>query len=287
MKKYFYLTIFVSPMILSICIGLSSTCFSQTPNQRQQIQQSVQNQGPQQAKTFAKVGPNWKIGTSWIVETKNIQNPISQKQESKPVRWTFTVAGETKVQKRDCFEIRIRCNDPSDRQPRVTIWVDKHSGMLMRTTMQQFVQGLWQSFTDTYLVPEGKSTAVFGTISSLPLDIPLFTEDERSKDLEGMSYELIPGDKGSKNLGEAGFRFQVSQSIKPISDEKLKALVGDFRSKSLTETVDLRDAVEIELQSGTSKSPIRQVWAPGSPWPVYSTNGASESRLVEIKNPRH
>lgn len=300
MIKYFFDTKTASIVILLACLGFSSVALSQTPNQ-QQTQQPAQNQNQQQTQnqqqvqkptqqqsqqqTFVKIGPKWKIGTSWIVETKNLQNPISQKQESKPVRWTFTVAGEAKIGNRSCYEIHVRCNDPSDRQPRVTIWVDTHSGMLMRTTTQQLVQNQWQSFTDHYSVPEGKSTAVLGTIPSLPLDMPLFTDDSRSKDIEGMSYELIPGNTGSKNLGEVGFVFQLKQSIRPISDEKSKLLAEDPRAKSLGETLGLQDAIEVELQGGAAKSTIRQVWTPGSPWPVYSTNGISESRLIEIKNP--
>lgn len=321
MKKYFYYRKIASAAILSSCLGFTSVAPSQTPTQQQQtqqqqiqkptqsqsqqlqIQQSTQNQGQQQQtqnqqqvqkptqqqsqqQTFVKIGPKWKIGTSWVVETKNLQNPISQKQESEPVHWTFIVAGEAKIGNRDCYEIRIRCNDPSNRQPRVAIWVDKHSGMLMRTTTQQLVQNQWQSFTDNYSVPEGKSTAVLGTIPSLPLDMPLFTDDSRSKDIEGMSYELIPGNKGSKNLGEVDFAFRLNQSIKPISDEKSKSLAKDPRAKSLPETVDLQNAVEVELQSGLSKSTVRQVWSSDLPWPVFSTNGISESRLIEIKNPQ-
>lgn len=325
MKKNIFRIGIASTAVLSTCLGFSSVALSQTQNQQQtqhqtqqQIQKPVQNQSQQKPdqvqvqqqlpkrtqnqsqqqvqqpiqsqdqrqQTFVKIGPSWKIGTSWVVETKNIQNPISRKQESKPVRWTFTVAGESKIGNRDCYEIRIHCNDPSNRQPRVTIWADKHSGMLMRTMTQQLIQNQWQSFTDNYSVPEGKSTAVLGTIPSLPLDMPLFTEDAKSKDIEGMSYELIPGNKGSKNLGEPGFAFNIKQSIKPISDEKSKSLTDDPRSKSLTETICLQDAVEVELHGGMSKSTVRQIWTPDAPWPVYSTNGISESRLIEIKNPQ-
>ncbi len=250
----------------------------QKPSQNQSQQQQTQRQG----QTFVNIGPNWKIGTSWTVETANLQKQGSVQKQATPVAWVFTVVGETKIVDRDCFEVAIRCNDKSDRQPRVSIWVDKHSGMLMRLTTLTLVKGQWRSFTETYSVPQGQSTAVLGAIPSLPLDMPLFTQGNRSKDIDGMAYQVLQGPPGVKNIGESSFTYKINQSVKPVSEEQKKKFAG---AKSLDLPVDFTDAVEVELQGG-SKNQVRQVWAPGSPWPVYSNNGSSESRLIRVTNPQ-
>jgi hypothetical protein len=41
--------------------------------------------------------------------------------------------------------------------------------------------------------------------------------------------------------------------------------------------------VEVKLKAASIQA--RQIWQPSLPWPVYSTNGVSESRLVEAVEP--
>ena len=221
----------------------------------------------------SQVGPHWTIGTTWRVEATNLQKQGGIQKQVKPVVWVFTVIGETTVSGRGCYEVAIRCQeDESDRQPRISLWVDKTSGMLVRMTSQIFVKGQWRTATETYAVAEGKSTAVFGSIPSLPLDMPMFAGQTGSKDLDGMSYEVVTGPAGAKAIGEAGFTYDIRQAIKPVSEAGAKSL-GD------------KDAVEVELRSGP-KNRVRQIWTPDKPWPVYSTNGMSESRLLDVTIPQ-
>ena len=254
----------------------------QTQLQQTQVQPQNQEQQQQRNPTYVQVGRNWKIGTTWSVETINLQRQGAMQKQSSPVVWVFTVVGETKIGTRDCFEVVVRCKDDSDRQPHVSIWVDKVSGMLMRTTSSTLVKGQWRTFTETYSVPEGKSVAVLGSIPSLPLDMPLFTEETGSKDIGGMTYEVISGNLGAKALGEIGFTYQINQSVKPVSEEQSQELTG---AKSLAASLNLKDAVEVELKIGT-KSRCKQIWLPDTPWPVYSTNGISESRLLDVTIPQ-
>ena len=259
----------------------------QTQGQQVQTQQNpdqTQNQSQQQQRnpTYIHVGRNWKIGTTWSVETINLQRQGTMQKQSPPVVWVFTVVGETKIGSRDCFEVVIRCKDDSDRQPHVSIWVDKVSGMLMRMMSSTLVKGQWHTFTETYTVPEGKSVAVLGSIPSLPLDMPLFAEETGSKDIGGMTYEVVSGNLGAKALGEIGFTYQVDQSVKPVSEVQSQEIAG---AKSLATPLNLKDAVEVELKIG-SKSRGKQIWLPDTPWPVYSTNGISESRLLDVTIPQ-
>ena len=264
---------------------------TQSPRQRQTQQQApnpTQSQSQQQTQqqiqkpTYVKIGPHWKVGTTWSVETINLQKPGTGQRQSKPVIWVFTVVGETTIGSRNCFEVAIRCKDGLDWQPRVSIWVDKVSGMLMRVTTLTLVNGRWRTFTETYSVPEGKSVAVLGSIPSLPLDMPLFTVSVGSKDLDGMTYEVITGSKGAKALNETGFTYKIDQVIKPVTPASSKELAG---AKTLDTSLNLNESVEVELKSGSAKR-IRQIWVPDCPWPIYSTNGVSESRLLDISNPQ-
>ena len=263
---------------------------TQNQGQQQQTQQQAQaqTQNQNQKPAYVQVGRHWKIGTTWTVETVNIQKQGTLQKQSSPVAWVFTVIGETKVGNRDCFEVAIRCKENSDRQPHVSIWVDKASGMLMRVTTMTLVKGQWRTFTETYSVPEGKSAAVLGPIPSLPLDMPSFTDKAGSKGIdgtsheEGMTYEVVTGSAGAKALGEVGFLYHIDQLIKPVTEEQTQELAG---AKSLGTPLSLRDAIEVEIKNGT-RNHVKQIWLPDTPWPVYSTNGVSESRLLEVSIPQ-
>jgi len=276
------------PMVFSISGEMPGQDNTQTQSQQQvqlaQVQQAqTQLQNLQQHNPIdVQVGRNWQIGTTWSIETVSLQRQGTMKTQSSPVVWVFTVVGETKIGSRDCFEVVIRCKDDSDRRPHVSIWVDKVSGMLMRVTTQTFVQGQWRTLTETYSPLEGKSTAVFGSIPSLPLDMPLFTGETGSKIIDGMTYEVVTGNVETKALGEVGFAYQVDQSIQPVPEEQSHEL---SRAKSLVASFNLKDAVEVELKSG-AKTRVRQIWVPDQPWPVYSTNGVSESRLLDVTIPQ-
>ncbi|MDR2756365.1 MAG: hypothetical protein LBC20_11715 [Planctomycetaceae bacterium] len=228
------------------------------------------------------VGTNWKIGTQWAVQAQNLQtqNATPPQQQQAPIVWIFTVQGQTKIQDRDCYQVQIRCREAAEQQPQITIYIDKQTGMLVKTQSQQIVQGQWQTQTDSYRVPQGKAAAVLGTIPCLPLDVPLFSVTQDGSKALGdteMVYEIVSGNNdNAKSLDEFGFTYKVKQSIKRVTPEGAKSLGND--AKTLGD-----DAVEVELQSG--KQIIKQVWTSSSPWAVYSNNGTSEARLIKHEIP--
>jgi preprotein translocase subunit SecD len=240
---------------------------------------SDSNAQPQQQQQTLKVGANWKPGTQWAVQAQNLQSQSAslkqRQQKPEPVVWIFTVQGETKIQNRPAYQVQIQTKDQGQSQPQVSIYIDKQSGMLLKTQSQQLVQGQWQTQTVQYAVPDGQSVAVLGTIPCLPLDVPLFSEPADGSKAFGdteMSYELISGDEpdGAKSLDEPGFAYQIKQSVKPVSQEGAKAF-GDAAPS---------DAVEVELQGG--KQTVKQIWSASSPWAVYSNNGKTEARLIPL-----
>jgi hypothetical protein len=294
MRKIFFIA-------FALFVGLTGTGLvaqqqgqqQQKPEQQQsqQLIQQQNQQGVQQQKpTFVQVGSKWQTGTTWTVETRNLQTQSFQQQQQKPVQWVFIVAGETKFADQTAFVINIRCKDGDTTAPRVTIWVAKQSGMLLKTQIQQYIQGQWKTFTDSYysaakgIDGNTKPVAVLVTIPALPLDMPIFGA-ERSKNIEEMSYELISGNGRSKAIGEAGFVYRVYQNVKSLSEDKVKTLFANpAGAKAIDNPVDLSNAVEVEIQSGAKK--IQQVWTSDAPWAVYSNNGVSESRLISIEQPK-
>lgn len=260
----------------------------QKPNQsqQQQVQAQQQSQSQQQIQMpkerTGKVGPNWQIGMRWFVQTQNLQSQQTD-PNVKPggVVWMFHVIGENQVEGRDCFQVKVQCEDKSSNEPLVYIWVDKATGMLVKTTTQVFVQGQWRNFTETYLNRSGNATAVLGSIPSLPLDMPLFSIEPGSKNLGGMAYEIVAGDTGSKSVGNLGFACLVSQTLKPISVQGAKTIEG---AKSL-DGLSLQEAIEVEMQ-GSVTGGVKQVWTPDTPWPIYSTNSSSVSQLISVEYPQ-
>jgi hypothetical protein len=280
-------TFFIASALL---VGLAGTGLI-AQQQSQQQQKPAQQQSPQpvqqQKPTYVQVGSKWQTGTTWAVEARNLQTQGFQQQQQKTVQWVFTVAGETKFAGQDAFVINIRCKDGGETAPRVTIWVAKQSGMLLKTQTQQYIQGQWKTFTDSYAATKGldgntKPVAVLGTIPALPLDMPVFGV-ERSKDMEGMSYELISGNGNQKqSVKQVCFVYRVNQNVKPLAEDKAKTLFANpAATKAVDNPIDLSKAVEVEIQSGAKK--IQQVWTPDAPWAVYSNNGVSESRLISIE----
>jgi hypothetical protein len=284
MRKTFFIA-------FALFVGLAGTGLIAQQQSQQQQQELAQQQSQlqQQKPTYVQVGSQWQTGTTWTVEARNLQTQGFQRQQQKTVLWIFTVAGETTFAGQNAFVINIRCKDGGETAPRVTIWVAKQSGMLLKTQTQQYIQGQWKTFTDSYSVTkmlDGHTipVAVLGTIPALPLDMPVFGA-ERSKDIEGMSYELISGDGKSKAIGETGFVYRVNQNVKPLAEDKAKTLFASpAGAKAIDNPVDLSKAVEVEIQSGAKK--IQQVWTPDAPWAVYSNNGVSESRLISTEQPK-
>ncbi|MDO4583368.1 MAG: hypothetical protein Q4D62_04615 [Planctomycetia bacterium] len=218
----------------------------------------------------ADIGPKWQIGDRWSVETQTIQTPASQKSErSRGVVWNFHVAGEEKVGEQDCFRVEITCADTRRKQPNVTIWVGRQTGMLTRLTSRIPMEGKYAEYTESYSMADGVPTPVLGIIPSLPLDLPILTEAARnSKSLEPAVYESVSGSGQTKNLNDVRFAYSVTQTISPVPQNRIK---------SLSENIHASESVQVRISAG--QHDVEQVWTAEKPWPIYSNNGVSVSRL--------
>ncbi|MDO4576206.1 MAG: hypothetical protein Q4D98_13445 [Planctomycetia bacterium] len=217
-----------------------------------------------------ELGLNWQLGDRWTIETQTIQSPASfRNKDGGTVEWNFQVAGNEKVSGKDCFRVEITCADSSRPQPNVTIWVDRDSGMLMRLTSRIPVDGKYTEYTESYSMADGVPTPVMGIIPSLPLDLPIFSRTLRnSKSLEPQVYESVAGTGQGKDINEMRFAYAVTQTVSALSTNQMKSLSNDDSDSQ---------GVAVQIEAGNRK--VEQVWKEGRPWPIYSTNGVSVSRL--------
>lgn len=224
-----------------------------------------------------KVGPAWSVGDTWTVRATAIQSQDSTETEQQekaktPVDWRFIVVGKEDIKDRPCFRVSVTCLDEGRQQPITTLWFDVDKRTLSRVEAKIVVKGSWHVFTETYVAEGGKPTPVLGPIPALPLDFPVFTSDGVTKDLGAQTYETIYGNAGTKSLGDVGFAFMVDQSVTPVKTDHVKSLAPESEGDSV---------VEVEIR-GAGRS-ITQLWQPDTPWPIYSNNGMTEARLLEVK----
>jgi hypothetical protein len=72
------------------------------------------------------------------------------------------------------------------------------------------------------------------------------------------------------------FAVDIKQSVAPVKYDQVRSLVP----REFTRDLAARPLAEVRLK--TSEREVRQVWQAGQPWPVYSSNGPTETRLVEV-----
>jgi hypothetical protein len=104
------------------------------------------------------------------------------------------------------------------------------------------------------------------------LDFPVFTQEGGTKNLASQTYEAVYGDKGVKSIDDVGFTFSVDQSFSPVKADYVKSLAPASEGEGV---------VEVEIRGARRR--VSQLWQPGAPWPIYSNNGMTEARLVEVK----
>jgi hypothetical protein len=221
------------------------------------------------------LGPAWQVGDRWTVRAVAVQSQLATEtgeptqQPKKPMDWKFTVVGKEEIKGRPCYRVAVTCL--GRQHPITTIWCDAIHHTLIRVEAKVLIRGQWRVFTETYLPTAGTPCPVLGPLPALPLDVPVFTPDGRTKDLASQTYETIYGNAGTKAIGDVGFAFSVDQSVTPVQAEYVKSLVPESEAKGV---------VEVEIRGAGRR--VSQLWEASAPWPIYSNNGMTEARLVEV-----
>ncbi len=221
------------------------------------------------------VRPEWHVGDKWAVETVTRPIQTSDLKQAAVIRWEFTVAGREEIEQAAAFRIDIRCFDVPARQSAASLWVDATTGSLRQVKMQIPVAGAFRSLTERYTSPGGTPSPVLGPLTALPVDLPVFLRSN-AKGAGDFEYQASSGPPGAKAVGEIGFTFSVQQKIAVSKQERAKRLTP----KSLARSLGDEAGVEVEIRRFDRS--VRQLWRGSLPWPVYSTNGRTESRLIQV-----
>jgi hypothetical protein len=223
--------------------------------------------------------PRWTVGQSWIVETATL--PVQAAGDPRdlrrgpPVRWQFTVAKREKVAGKECFRVEIRCTGSEERSPATVLWVDARALALRKFQTELLVQGEWRTVTESYDFEGADAGPVLGPSTALPVDLPLFSSEKRRS--PRFSYVARPGALG-KDEGLA-FSIDVDQHLAPARGRDVR----DLLREEVPRDIDAPRAYEVRLRSPERE--VLQLWKPGQPWPAYSDNGCTVSRLIKVLPP--
>lgn len=225
----------------------------------------------------AEVKPAWKVGDSWVVETfaDATQARTDKPQQTKPVQWQFTIEKQEKVGDVDAVKVKVECQLPGQ-QPQTALWLDQKRLSLVQMQTQFAVQGEKRTVTEKYT--HGQLGApVFVPVTAIPLDIPCFLEKgvKATKFAYTATQPLPPG---IKNADAGGFEYEVTQATRPVTAAEMKKFTP--LAKSFVKSIQDKPTVVFDMTAGSRQ--VTQVWQADLPWPVYSTNGRTEARLVKI-----
>jgi hypothetical protein len=226
--------------------------------------------------------PTWLIGQKWVVEAvchqSQARRDVKKNPSTRPVRWQFEVIASDVIEGTACHKVLVKCLVPG-RQPEIVLWVNQASMTLQRIETEVPTPSGLQILAESYRSDSGQPFPVLPPLSIPPLELPLFVEG--AKGPLTFTYSASNAPDGRKELGEIGFSFAVEQDTRQATEKDTVALTHEAYMKSLVK----QPTLEVRLKSG--KREVRQLWQPGSPWPVYSKSGATESRLVQVLNPEN
>jgi hypothetical protein len=228
-----------------------------------------------------RLRPKWRVGDRWVIETQSLQlqrreEPAPGGARSAPLTWRFTVQAEEIVAKRPCFRVQAECQDANVQAPVTRLWVDRESYALKQVQTQLAVAGEIRTITESYEFPTGQPSPVLvAMMVVLPVDLPIFQQAD-TKGAKKFEFEAIAGPAGVKALDELSFAFEVEQKIDGAQPEQVKGLFHNEFAKSLT-----REPIA-NVQLKTGHRTVRQLWQANLPWPAFTDNGMTRSRLIKV-----
>jgi hypothetical protein len=238
----------------------------------------------------AKNPAGWQLGMTWVVTTTTDLTQLGddakkKPQKTEPINWQFTVVKMEKVQGQDCFRVEVeRLVGEGDKAQKVppltTIWADAKSLALRQIRTEFVVQGQIREVTESYEFGNGQSAPVMSPLSSIPLDMPLLSLGGAAKGATTFSYAAVSGPGGKKALNDVGFAVGISQDIKEVKPDAVKELIPADFSKDLSAKPITEVTLSTTEEDKAARRTVRQLWKDDMPWPVYSTNGTTTSKLV-------
>lgn len=222
--------------------------------------------------------PRWNTGDSWIVQTSTAQVQERHSADAGARRqkaaWLFRVEGNEQLGPDNCLKVAVNCSSSSNKSPVVIFWADEATGQLRQVQTNIPSQGKIRSAVERY-DSDLKSSAVMGTLSALPLDMPSFSQEEN--EAKDSKYRVFGAPVGAKDAGLIGFGYQVHQAARQADPEFIRKTLPDGLAKS----VKPKAYIDVSMTDG--QRTVRQLWSDGDSWPAYSNNGITESWLVSVK----
>lgn len=229
--------------------------------------------------------PRWEIGDSWVVETSS--RPVHLRAAADPkadpkgvepvvVKYKFAVEAKEKVGTRDCYRVEVTVFPDPKGQPATKLWYDAASMTLRQVETQLPVDGGFVPVTESYSSdPNAPAPPAIGLMSTLPVELPMFVGGRPGE--MTFSYEAVAGKAGSKRAADdVAFAVDMKQTLAPTTPEKARGMLP----KSFTRDLTNKPLVEVKLVS--PERTVTQLWEAGQPWPVYTDNGSTTSKLVDV-----
>jgi hypothetical protein len=239
---------------------------------------------PAQASSAEKIKPRYKPGQKWEVETLSVPlengNPLGEQTKRKKVLWQLSVLEPQKIAGKSCVRIQVQVKSGNRLQPVATLWLDEKSLALRQVQTQLRVQGSVRTVTESYQSGDQPSP-VIAPLTAIPLAMPVFLEGTKAVGAQKFSYETISGPEGKKDPGDVGFAYEIEQEVDLAKDDAVKGLQEKgMLTESFTKDLEAKPLVEVKLKASGRR--VQQMWQPGLPWPVYSSNGVTQARLVRV-----
>lgn len=219
--------------------------------------------------------PEWQVGDSWVIETltRRVQARTEEAEAaSTRLQWEFRVANVEKVAGSDCFRVDIQCLAAGRVRPKSTIWCDKQTLFLRQFQTQVAFQGRYRTIQESYAVTKGPTAPVVAFVNALPLAMPAFMPPG-AKAVDSFSHTSQPLPAGAKDPGTIRFLHETTQQVRPAGAKAIDAMPRPYAKY-------LGDAPITEVTLEDQDQSVRQLWQPGSPWPVYVENEQTRAWLV-------
>jgi hypothetical protein len=236
-----------------LCCGIAVLASGVTGARSQAASPSGQTKPEEQFK------PRWQLGQRWLIETtRTAFHTDEPTRVGKPVRWQFTVLGRERVGGKLCFRTEIICKS-IEGVPATTIWVDEKTLTLVQVETGLIVQGEVRWLKERYDSASSSGSPVVSPLGPVPLDLPVFATKRPNADL--YEYKALQVDEDDRPADDLVFAVEVRQNIKQARGKQ---------------------TYQVSLKS--SGREVRQLWKAGQPWPSFSSNGGTTSRLVHVSD---
>lgn len=243
--------------------------------------------------------PKWKVGDAWTVEVtapsvalttrpdpdadkeqfKSKDAPEVAKKRTPPpavTQYKFSVEASEKVGGAECFRVEVTALPDPKGKPVTKLWYDAKAMTLRQIEAQVPAGGRFATITENYSTdPNAPTPPAIGPLSALPVELPMFVGGRPGE--ADFSYQAAGGAAGAKrDLKDLAFAVNIKQKLEPTTPDEARSLVP----KSFTRDLTAKPLVKVTLK-GPERN-VTQLWEAGQPWPVFTSSGATTSRLVSV-----